>query len=96
MNIPVAHILPIDDLSEYKIHFAVWNGEQQPLDVFVRDPEEWKGWNSWRGRRDDFIDDILAGRVVDLPNDGQALLHPVHVAGLADPLRAQHEVDHSD
>lgn len=35
------------------------------------------------GRRQDFIPDILAGKTLDLPNDGQALLHPVHVEGLA-------------
>ncbi len=35
------------------------------------------------GRRADFISDIIAGRTLDLPNDGQALLQPVHVAELA-------------
>lgn len=35
------------------------------------------------GRREDFIDDILAEKAIDLPNDGQALLQPVHVVGLA-------------
>jgi hypothetical protein len=54
MEIAVSHLLPVSNMSDYKIHFAVWNGEQQPLDVFVRDPEDWKGWNSWRGNRDDF------------------------------------------
>ena len=34
------------------------------------------------GRREDFIPDILSGVTLDLPNDGQALLHPVHVADL--------------
>ena len=36
------------------------------------------------GRRPDFIPDILAGKVLDLPEDGQALLQPVHVDDLAD------------
>ena len=54
MDIVLSSLLPIDNPSDYKIHFAVWNGTEQPLDVFVRDPEEWKGWNSWRGGRDDF------------------------------------------
>lgn len=35
------------------------------------------------GRREDFIPDILAGRTLDLPNDGQALLQPIHVEDLA-------------
>lgn len=54
MEIKVENLFKIDNLKSYKIHFAVWNGEEQPLDVFVRDREEWKGWNSWRGRRDDY------------------------------------------
>jgi hypothetical protein len=33
MDIALNEILPIDNLTEYKIHFAVWNGEEQPLDV---------------------------------------------------------------
>jgi nucleoside-diphosphate-sugar epimerase len=36
------------------------------------------------GRRPDFIPDILAGKVLDLPEDGQALLQPIHVDDLAD------------
>jgi len=36
------------------------------------------------GRREDFIADILAGATLDLPNDGQALLQPIHVLDLAD------------
>ena len=39
------------------------------------------------GRRDDFISDILEGKPLDLPNDGQALLHPVHVRDLAAAFR---------
>ncbi|MFZ3123233.1 MAG: GIY-YIG nuclease family protein [Thermodesulfovibrionales bacterium] len=54
MDIKLQNLLKIDPLEEYKIHFAVWNGDEQPLDVFVRDRNEWKGWNSWRNKRDDF------------------------------------------
>ena len=35
------------------------------------------------GRRESFIPDVLNGIPLDLPNDGQALLHPVHVQDLA-------------
>ncbi len=34
-------------------------------------------------RREDFIKDILDEKVLDLPNDGQALLQPIHVKDLA-------------
>lgn len=35
-------------------------------------------------RREDFIQDILDGVTLDLPNDGQALLQPIHVLDLAE------------
>ena len=35
------------------------------------------------GRREDFIKDILDEKTLDLPNDGQALLQPIHVEDLA-------------
>ena len=35
------------------------------------------------GRRSDFIADVIAGKPLDLPNDGRALLHPIHVRDLA-------------
>ena len=43
-----------DEMRKYKIHLAAYNGYEQPLDVFARDREEWKGWNEWRGGKDDF------------------------------------------
>jgi hypothetical protein len=54
MDIFARSLIPISNLPDFKIHFAVWNGDEQPLDVFVRDEKEWLGWNSWRGSRDDF------------------------------------------
>lgn len=38
-------------------------------------------------RREDFIPDILAEKTIDLPNDGQALLQPIHVRDLATMFR---------
>ena len=40
--------------------------------------------DNFGGRRPDFIPDILAGKVLDLPGDGQALLQPIHVDDLAE------------
>ena len=56
MDILLNNIVRLEPLSDYKIHFAVYNGEVQPLDVYLRDADEWKGWNEWRnpGGRDDF------------------------------------------
>ena len=54
MEITLSKVLPIQNLRDFKIHFATWNGIKEPLDVFTQDSEEWKGWNSFRGSRDDF------------------------------------------
>lgn len=42
------------DPTEFKLHCAVWNGRNQPLDVFARSWDEWVGWNRWRPARNDF------------------------------------------
>jgi hypothetical protein len=42
------------DFDEYKVHFARWNGEHQPLDVWVRSRDEWLGWQEYRPKNDDF------------------------------------------
>ena len=54
MDIHLNDLLTFENPGEYKIHLANWNGDVQPLDVFVRDKDEWKGWNAWRGERNDF------------------------------------------
>lgn len=54
MSIKLSAVMPISNLSEYKMHLACWNGENQPLDVFVRSREEWEQWNTWRSQKDDF------------------------------------------
>lgn len=53
---------PIDD---YKIHFARSNGIAQPLDVFVSSFEEWRGWQEYRGARDDFNRPLIFSLIQD-------------------------------
>lgn len=52
-SIPLSSICELDP-SDYKLHCAVWNGQEHPIDVFARSWEEWIGWNTWRSARDDF------------------------------------------
>lgn len=54
MPIALKTVLPTLDPQEYKVHLASWNGKTQPLDVFVRDRNEWKGWNTYRYGKDRF------------------------------------------
>lgn len=54
MPIMLRNIWPIDNLQDYKIHFARWNQHSEPLEVFARDRREWQGWQEYRPGRDDF------------------------------------------
>lgn len=53
-DIKLSNILALGDLSKYKAHLAVWNGQNQPLDVFARDRDEWHSWNRYKGEKNDF------------------------------------------
>lgn len=45
---------PIAAPGNYKLHFARWNGQNQPLEVWARDKGEWQGWQEYRPARDEF------------------------------------------
>ena len=47
-------IWPIENLYDYKIHFARFNGHSQPLEVWARSTQEWQGWQEYRPDRNDF------------------------------------------
>jgi hypothetical protein len=53
-DIALSRIIKIDKPSEFKFHAARWNGEEQPLDVYVRDKKEWFDWNRWRNDKNEF------------------------------------------
>ena len=52
--IRLADIWPIASPEDYKLHLARWNGENQPLEVWTRDKQDWQGWQEYRPERDDF------------------------------------------
>ena len=54
MPILLKDIWSIDNLTDYKIHFARYNQRSQPLDVWLRSKTEWQGWQEYRPKRDDF------------------------------------------
>ena len=55
------------ELQQFKLHLAKFNGETQPLDVFSQDFEEWKFWNEWRGNdsKDVFNRKYILGLIHD-------------------------------
>jgi hypothetical protein len=54
MTILLKEVLPLSDTHDYKVHFAKWNKQHQPLDVFIKSREEWQGWQEYRPAHDDF------------------------------------------
>jgi hypothetical protein len=54
MSIFLRDIWPIKDLGDYKVHFARWNHDVQPLEMWTRDKREWQGWQEYWPGRDDF------------------------------------------
>jgi hypothetical protein len=54
MAILLKDLWPIAKPEDYKVHFARWNGDSQPLEVFVRDRTEWQGLQEYRPARNDF------------------------------------------
>lgn len=54
MPITLSDIWPIQTPEDYKLHFARWNGDQQPLDVLARNRDDWQAWQEYRPGRDDF------------------------------------------
>ncbi|HTB22205.1 MAG TPA: GIY-YIG nuclease family protein [bacterium] len=53
-EIKLVDVLRIERPKEYKAHFAMYNKKNEPLDVFVRDQNEWKGWTEYRPSKNDF------------------------------------------
>lgn len=60
-----------EDLWDYKLHLAAWNGEEHPLDVFMRDFEEWQSWNEYKGDKDVFNREYIFSLIPDYHRPGK-------------------------
>ena len=78
MPLPLSSLLPISNPKDYKVHLASWNGELQPLDVFVRDREEWDSWNTWRSGKDEFNRHYILALIDFYPEPGVWLFGGVY------------------
>lgn len=59
-KILLTDIIKIRNPEKYKLHLACTNKDgERPLDVFVRNREEWMGWNEWKGNRDDWTREYI-------------------------------------
>ena len=50
----ISNLLNISNPEHYKLHVARHNQIEQPLDVFIRDKEEWNNWNCWISHKHEF------------------------------------------
>jgi hypothetical protein len=66
-------IYPIANPTAYKLHLACWNGEEEPLDVFVRNRLDWDGWNAWRDNKDDFSREHILALIKFYPQEDRWL-----------------------
>lgn len=58
--ITLQDIFRIDNPAGYKLHLACRNEEWvNPLDVYVANPNDWHGWNAWRGSKNDWTRDLI-------------------------------------
>lgn len=62
-------ILGIENLEQFKFHAARNNGDDEPLDVFLRDREEWDSWNSWQGKKNEFNRDYVVSFMKFYPEE---------------------------
>jgi len=53
-EIPLTSIFHDLKLTEYKIHFARCADGNEPLNVFIADFNEWKRWNTYSSKKDEF------------------------------------------
>lgn len=54
MVITLPDIFVLDDPADYKVHFSRWNGSREPLDVWVDNPEDFRAWQEYRPKRNEF------------------------------------------
>ncbi len=54
MSIKLKDIWPIEDVGDYKVHFARWNGKEEPLDKWLEDHDNWVHWQKNRPQRNEF------------------------------------------
>ena len=54
MPIALHDVWGMDNPEDYKVHFARNNGDVEPLKVWARSADEWRGWQEYRPKRNEF------------------------------------------
>jgi hypothetical protein len=54
MPLMLSEVWKPERLTDYKVHFARYNQEEQPLNVLARSMDDWRAWQEWYPGRNDF------------------------------------------
>ena len=57
-HIKLSDIWQLSNVSDYKVHFAKWNGDERPLETLTRSMENWKGWQEYYPSKITLIENI--------------------------------------
>ncbi|MGB0155505.1 MAG: GIY-YIG nuclease family protein [Verrucomicrobiales bacterium] len=77
--IPLGQLIRIEETRNYKFHAARKNDQGvEPLDVFVRDREEWLGWNRWRNPRNEFNREFVFSLIDFYPENARWLFGGIY------------------
>ena len=67
-------IWSIANVRDYKVHFARFNGGEQPLDVWVNDWSKWVAWQEYRPRSNAFSRPYIFSLMNFYPEGGKSWL----------------------
>jgi len=74
----IVSLLGIDNPLNYKLHAARWNGQDNPLDVFLNDRNSWHDWNNWFGGRHEFNRPYILSILDFYPENGMWLFGGIY------------------
>ena len=71
MDISVLDLLKIESPADYKLHLGGLNEDgEHPLDLYLQDESTWKGWNEWRGNKNDWTRPYIFSLIEFYPKSG--------------------------
>jgi len=54
LDLKITDLMSIPHPEHFKLHLSSASEDEHPLNAYVRDRAIWRGWNEWRGSRNDW------------------------------------------
>lgn len=74
----LSSLIQLSELTKYKLHAARSNGTHEPLEVFLKDRDEWHLWNSWQGNKNEFNRELVLSIIKFYPEQDTWLFGGVY------------------